>query len=125
MGPRVAASTTETGGRKPVVDRFTHWLHVRGVIRTASMASHSLDPTLIVRIESRCRVPKRAVAWFARRYLLHMRPSAGRTHYLARVDRSGVTLAKKRQWELTYLPAPTTTSRPRSRRVLDRRQADA
>jgi hypothetical protein len=121
----VTTSETETRERKPLIDRLTHWLHVRGIIRVASMTSNSLDPTLIVRIESGRHVPKRAVAWRARRYLLYMRPSAGGTHRLARIDRSKVALGGKRHWELTYQPAPTTTSRPRSLRPLDRRSTDA
>lgn len=89
------------------------------------MTSHSLDPTITVRIESGRRVPKRAVVWFARRYLLHMRPSAGRTHCLARIQRGKTALGGKRHWELTYLPAPTATIRPQNRRPLKQRRTDA
>jgi hypothetical protein len=110
---------------REVIDKLTHWLHVHGIIRISSMTSHSLDPTLTVRIQSGRHIPKRAVVWRGRRYLLYMRPSAGGTHRLARIDRGGVTLAGKRQWELTYLPAPRVSTFPRDMRPLSRERVDA
>lgn len=103
-----------------MTDRFTGWLHRRGIIRTVSSTYHSGGDPIVLRLEAWHRIPGSVVVWFGRRHMLERSPDAARTHRLAALDRGGATLSDRRQWRLTYRPAPTAVLIQRDRRPLDR-----